>query len=536
MTLDKNAKKKTLDLYRDGQEEATKRKALDLGTKYFDARKYEVPSDTLALFSEEEAKDLKAMPIFYKNKHIIFGSLDPHKKELLDIVKTFEKHFNVIEFALISEPSFYELLEGFKGLKKIELDKRDDVIRLDIKISSFEELNDKLQNAPIQDLLKMILFTSINAESSDIHIEPQEEDVRIRFRIDGVLHEIARVDKERYNVLLSQIELKAGVKIGAKIPQKGRFNIVLDDKSELSLRIETLPSLYGDDIVMRIFNTRADMLKIQDLGILDEKYNVLKNSLARPHGMIIVVGPTGSGKTSTIYAILNEINSSEVKIITLEDPVEYSLKGITQSQINEGESFGDRLKAVLREDPDTIMVGEIRDPEAASTALQAALTGHLVITTIHANNAITAIVRLSEFGGDPATITTATNLIIAQRLVRKICEKCKQPYEPTDFEKGEAERILNTFPEMEKEGIKLQFFKGEGCQECNSLGYKGRIGIFEFLNIGPELQQAVIQKKTIFELQKLAIEKGMMTMEQDGLVKVTNGTTTIQEIMRAIKE
>lgn len=537
MADDKNALQKTKELYRDGEERVTAVKALEIGVKYFDPRSTEIPADVLSIFSKEEVEKFKAAPVYFKNNHLVVGAVDPKNPDFTNFVTDLKKYFKNIEFAIISTPSFEEILRKYSELniKKIELGKREDVVKLDIQITSFDELNQRLQKAPIQDLLKMVLFTAVSAKSSDIHIEPQEEDVQVRFRIDGILHEIARLEKDKYKVLLSQIELRSGIKIGAKFPQKGRFNVILEGE-ELSLRVETLPSLYGDDVVIRVFNIKAEMLRLSDLGVLKEKYEILREALARPHGMIIVVGPTGSGKTSTIYAILNEIKTPEIKIITLEDPVEYALKGATQSQINEGESFAERLKATLREDPDVIMVGEIRDTETAKTALQAALTGHMVITTIHANNAVTAITRMADLGGDPATLTTAANLLIAQRLVRKICDNCKEPYEPTDLEKKEAERILATLRESERDDLKLQFFKGKGCDQCNNLGYKGRVGIFELLSVTPALQKAIVKGITIFELQALAIEEGMMTMEQDGLVKVSNGVTTIQELMRAIKE
>ncbi|MCL4387235.1 MAG: GspE/PulE family protein [Patescibacteria group bacterium] len=531
----KNAQAKTQELYRDGQERVIRDRAFEMGVKYFDARKLEIPSDTLALFSKEEVEQYKTIPLHSKGPHLILGSLNPHSEFLNDLFESLKSHFKNIELALISEPSFNELLSKYQNITKIELDKRDNTISLDIKVASFEELNQRLQTAPIQELLKLILFSAVSANSSDVHIEPQEKDALIRFRIDGLLHEIARLDNERFKVLLSQIELKSGVKLGANFPQKGRFEVI-SESGELSIRIETLPSLYGDDIVIRIFNTRASMLDLKNLGILDEKFHIINESLARPHGMILVVGPTGSGKTSTIYAMLNKLNTPEVKIVTLEDPIEYALTGVVQSQINEGESFADRLKAVLREDPDIIMVGEIRDKETAETALQAALTGHLVISTLHANNAITSIVRLADLSSDPATITTVLNLIVAQRLVRRVCIHCKTSYTPTEIENQEINRILKTFPAEKQQDIKMEFFKGEGCEKCNHIGYQGRVGIFELLGITPELQRAIIAKMPIYNLQQLAIENGMMTMEQDGLIKVSQGVTTIQELMRAIKE
>lgn len=532
---DKNVKARVKDLYRDGQEDETLRKALNEGVKYFDLRKVELSPDTLSIMSKSEATKLKAFPVYYKNKYLIIGSVNPHSKSLKDYVTKLKKHFKDIELALISKPSFDEVITRFDNIKKVDLEKRDDTIKVDVKISTFKELDEKIQDAPIQDLLKLILSSAMEADSSDIHVEPAKEKTRIRFRIDGVLHEITHLPQDKYKYLLSQIELQSGLKLGVSYAQQGRFDIKHGGRS-ISVRVETIPTLYGDDIAIRIFNTQSHMLKLKELGILEDQRHVIKDAISRPHGMILVSGPTGSGKTSTIYAVLNELNRTEVKIITLEDPVEYSLPGITQSQINEGESFAKRLKATLREDPDIIMVGEIRDDKTAKTALNAALTGHLMISTVHANNAATSIIRMSNLTGNASTFTSSLNLLIAQRLVRQICDSCKKTYEPSDIEAKEAERILNTFPENKRDNLKLQFYKGEGCDKCNGIGYRGRIGIFEFLSMTPELQKLIDSNPTISELQKGAIESGMLTMEQDGLIKVSRGITTISEIIRAVKE
>ncbi|PIZ00396.1 hypothetical protein COY62_02810 [bacterium (Candidatus Howlettbacteria) CG_4_10_14_0_8_um_filter_40_9] len=529
--LDSKAK----DLYRDGEEDETLRKALNLGVKYFDLRKTEIADDTLSLFSKEEAEKCQAFPVYDKNKHLIIGSTDPQSKELSTVTDSLKKYFKLIELALISKPSFDSVISRYGGIKKAELGKRDDTIKVDVTITSFEELNRRLSNAPIQDLLKLILSSAMEADSSDIHVEPNKEDVFVRFRIDGALHAITHLTQEKYKYLLSQIELQAKIKLGVNYAQQGRFDIKHDDL-HISVRVETIPTLYGDDVAIRIFNTQTEFLKMSDLGILDEEFNVIKEAISKPHGMILISGPTGSGKTSTIYAILNELNKPDVKIITLEDPIEYALTGLTQSQINEGESFADRLKATLREDPDIIMVGEIRDEGTAKTALQAALTGHLMISTVHANNAVTSIIRMVDLTKDAPTFTASISLLIAQRLVRKICEHCKEEYEPTELERKEAKRILGTFKPVDQNNIKLKFFKGKGCDKCNNIGYKGRIGIFEFLQPKEELQRLISANANIFDLQKAAIENGMVTMEQDGLIKVSRGITTISDLIKAVKE
>lgn len=533
MADDKNVKSKVQDLYREGQEDETLRKALDLGIKYFDLRKVELSDDILSILSKEEAEKYKAVPVYDKNKILVIGSTNP--AGLGALTDSLKKYFKSVEAALISEPSFKSILPRYQNIKKIDFEKRDDTIDVDVRVGTFSELNQRLTTAPIQDFLKIILSSAMEADSSDIHIEPGKDEVLVRFRIDGVLHEISKINAEKYKYLLSQIELRSGLKLGVNYAQQGRFDVKHEGKN-LSVRVETIPTLYGDDIAIRLFQTQAEMLKLQNLGILEEQYHVIKEAILRPHGMILATGPTGSGKTSTIYAILNELNTPEVKIITLEDPIEYSLPGATQSQINEGENFDERLKAVLREDPDIIMVGEIRDDNTAKTALQAALTGHLLISTVHANNAVTAIIRMLELTHDASTFTASLNLLIAQRLLRKVCEACKKEYEPAEEEKKEAERILATFKESERNNIKLKFFKGEGCPKCNGIGFQGRIGIFEFLQMTSELQKLISANSTIFELQKGSIENEMLTMEQDGLIKICRGITTIGEVIKAVKE
>jgi type II secretory ATPase GspE/PulE/Tfp pilus assembly ATPase PilB-like protein len=300
--------------------------------------------------------------------------------------------------------------------------------------------------------------------------------------------------------------------------------------------VSQILNIHGDDIVLRLFNTQAQLLKIEELGFEDYAMPKLKEALNRPHGMLLVVGPTGAGKTSTIYAILNELNTEDVKIITLEDPVELEMPGTTQSQINEGESFADRLKAVLREDPDIIMVGEIREASTAATALQAALTGHLLISTLHANDSVTAITRLVGMIDEPALITASTNLIIAQRLVRKICPDCKEEYIPNRFEMQEFQKIVDTLPTDLRPSDNYKFYHGKGCATCHHIGFKGRLGIFELLQINAKLQKMIQENAPIFDLQAAARESGMVTMEQDGILKALAGVTTLSEVLKSVRE
>lgn len=527
------------DLYRNGQESEAKNKASQLNLGYADLRHTSIPNGVLSFLSREEAIQYHAIPLKEDLKELYLGVVDPEKDFSL-LNEELKRDYNIkkVTLILISEPSYLDWLPKYTGLakmtpfeteeEKIDLTKTENIV-------SFDKLAEQLQTAPIQDLLKMILVVGFTAKASDIHIEPRDDWSRIRFRLDGTLHEVAKLDHDRYKYVLSQVELHSNLKLNANLPQNGRFSIHQTDR-DLNVRIETMPTIHGDDIVMRLFNTEADLLKIDQLGYAEYQLPKLKEALQRPHGMILVVGPTGAGKTSTIYAILNELNTEDVKIISLEDPIELDMVGLTQSQINEGETFADRLKAVLREDPDIIMVGEIRDAATAETALQAALTGHLLISTLHANDAITAITRLVEMIGSPELVTASTNIIIAQRLVRTICPDCKKEYEPSPFEMREFETILGELSADVRPSGPFKFYKGTGCPTCHHIGYKGRTGIFELLQIDNKLQKMISDKAPIFELQEAAKSGGMITMEQDGIMKVLEGNTTLNEVLKTVRE
>lgn len=520
---------------RDEKEAAVAARAQSLGLTYFDFRLTEIPPDVLAYVSKEEAA-LGIIPIALKDDTLFVGLADPSKKELQAIVKNLAKYVKVNQ-VLISWESVKDMLPKFEGLKKRVFETKSDYeIEATSSATTFKDLETQINQAPLQDILGFIVRMAIDSKSSDIHFEPEKDGARIRFRIDGVLHIVGRLTEERFKYVLSQIELASGMKLNVDEAQEGRLEVKLEGEN-VSVRVETMPTLYGDDISLRIFNTKATQLSLNDLGLSETDREILNKALARPQGMILVVGPTGAGKTSTIYAILNVLNSTEVKIITLEDPIEYALPGITQSQIHEDESFLVRLKAVLREDPDIVMVGEIRDGETADVALHAALTGHVMISTFHANNAAVALGLLKQISDNNNMLASAINLIIAQRLVRRLCDQCKQPYEPRPEEKEMAERIYSELPEEIKDKKKLEFYTAKGCPSCNNVGYAGRIGIFEMLPLSVELQKFVSREEvTAPEIQEAAKKSGMITMEQDGLIKVIDGVTSISEVIKAIKE
>ncbi|MEK9134702.1 MAG: GspE/PulE family protein [Patescibacteria group bacterium] len=382
------------------------------------------------------------------------------------------------------------------------------------------------------DILEIILGGAISLGTSDIHIEPEEEQVKLRVRFDGILQDVLLLSKEIYGSLLSRIKLLSGIKFNVTDrPQDGRFSIITGILA-IEIRVSSLPTEYGETVVLRILNPKS-LVSLKDLGLREDLLNLFQAEIKKPNGMIIVTGPTGSGKTTTLYAFLKEIQNPEIKIITIEDPIEYHLAGISQTQVaqEKGYNFASGLRSIVRQDPDVILVGEVRDLETADIGLQAALTGHLVLTTLHTNDAAGTVARLVNLGVKPADIGPALNIAIAQRLVRKVCQKCAK------FEKPSAEELDKIKKEIKsvlKKNIKIP--KAVGCQYCNSTGYKGRVGLFEAFLIDDEMEKFILKNPSIAELKERSIKNGMLTMKQDGFIKVLEGVTTIEEVERVTGE
>lgn len=395
---------------------------------------------------------------------------------------------------------------------------------------------EKVLGKEITKILEVILSGAISLNASDIHIEPEEEKVKTRIRIDGILHNVIFIEFKIYRALLSRIKLLSGIKLNiTKKAQDGRFTILIGEE-ETEVRVSVLPSEYGESIVMRILSPKR-LIKIEELGIREEIIGQFKKEIKKPNGMIIITGPTGSGKTTTLYAILKRIQKPEIKIITIEDPIEYHLEGISQTQVapEKGYNFSNGLRAIVRQDPDIILVGEIRDYETAKIALQAALTGHLVLTTLHTNDAAGTIIRLQSLGEKPINIAPAINMAVAQRLVRKVCKKCVKFFPPTKEEIQIFEKELKSLdkkikiPKLTKN---LKIPRVQGCKFCNFTGYKERVGIFEFFLVDDEMENFILKSPSISDLRKTARKKGMILMRQDGLIKVLQGITTLEEIKR----
>ncbi len=373
-------------------------------------------------------------------------------------------------------------------------------------------------------------------KASDVHVEAEQEMVRVRFRVDGILHDVIRAPHFLHAPLISRIKILSKMKIDEqRVPQDGRFDVVIDNR-QVDLRVSTLPTVHGEKIVMRLLDKSEGVLTLEQLGVTGTNFDRLIENINKPYGIILSTGPTGSGKSTTLYAVLTRISKPGVNIITLEDPVEYELPGINQAQVKPGIgfTFAEGLRSVLRQDPNVIMVGEVRDLETAAMATHAALTGHLVLSTLHTNDSAGALPRLINMGVEPFLITSSVNAVVGQRLVRKICDNCKKKTEIPPAVLRHVKKDLEALPTGKLKNIDLEsliFYKGAGCSQCTD-GYRGRIGIYEVLTMSEKIEALAVAKAPASEIKKTAIEGGMITMSQDGLIKALKGITTIDEVLR----
>ncbi len=407
----------------------------------------------------------------------------------------------------------------------------------DVKTVNIRKVNEVIREAPIAKIVMTILEFAMKSRSSDVHIEPLEERTRVRYRIDGILHEKLILPKRIHDALVSRIKILSDMKIDEKrIPQDGRFNFQTDD-DEVDLRVSTLPTVHGEKIVMRLLKKSGSVPTLPDLGLRGRALKNLEEAILRPHGIILVTGPTGSGKTTTLYSVLSRINTIKVNIMTLEDPVEYQMAGVNQVQINPqaGLTFASGLRSFLRQDPNIIMVGEVRDEETAELAVQASLTGHLVFSTLHTNSAAGALPRLLDMKAEPYLLASSITAIVAQRVARKICQVCKTEYEPASDVMADISKVLGKLWTQDHNKKQI-LYRGKGCDQCGNTGYKGRIGIFEVLPITEKVSRLVLERAPALEIEKIAVEEGMITMKQDGYLKVVEGVTSIDETLRVAQE
>jgi len=419
-----------------------------------------------------------------------------------------------------------EVTEALKSTAEEKLKKAPDL----------SNLGEVIKEAPIAKVVAIILEFAMKSRASDVHIEPEEDETRVRYRIDGILQEKLLLPKRIHDAVVSRIKILSDLKIDEKrVPQDGRFNFTADG-AEVDLRVSTAPTVYGEKAVMRLLKKSQKIPDMPELGLRGKALRDFKEAISRPHGIVLVCGPTGSGKTTTLYSALSIVSTSKVNVMTVEDPVEYQIEGVNQVQVNPraGLTFSSALRSFLRQDPDIIMVGEIRDEETAALAVHAALTGHLVFSTLHTNDAAGAIPRLLDMKTESFLLVSSLNAVVAQRVVRKICPHCKEEYAPPPEVVEDIKKVLGSFlDESKKANIKL--YKGKGCSECGNTGYYGRVGIFEVFLVNDEIAKLILQKSAGGDIQKAAIRAGMLTMTQDGYLKAIEGGTTLEEILRVVK-
>lgn len=529
------------DINRSMQEKEAQAQALNLHLPYIDLHNFPVDLNVLGIFTEDEAKQAGAVPFYREGQDMRIGVTDPHNPLLLQKLEELSQN-SKISMYLISQASFVQTLIFYNKILRPKT-AHDDTVRIEEGqdfISVLKDITDEAKQHALSgsELVEIIFGAAASFKASDIHIEPEAHFVKIRFRIDGVLQDMLHVAKDLQKPLVTRLKILSKLKLNVEnVPQDGRLTFYVS-KTAIDVRISTLPSAAGEEVVMRLLGMGAVSLRVKDLGLRTEQLEIVERTLAKPNGMTLTTGPTGSGKTTTLYAFLNELNEPGVKIITLEDPVEYKLEGIVQTPIDHTVdfNFAKGLRAVLRQDPDIIMVGEIRDQETAETALQSALTGHLVFSTLHTNDAAGAIPRLLNMGAKPFVVGPALSCVIAQRLVRRVCQACKQP---AILAPGVMQKIklqLEDLPQGITAPEHIQFFHGVGCTECGGLGYKGRTGVYEVLEVTEAIQDLINKQESMSAFKKAGKAQGMVTMTQDGLLKALEGITDVEEVFRVAGE
>ncbi|PJE75739.1 hypothetical protein COV04_03175 [Candidatus Uhrbacteria bacterium CG10_big_fil_rev_8_21_14_0_10_48_11] len=519
------------------------------GLPYFNLEGFPINPESLGLITEEEARSLGLVCFWFSIDDMRLGSVNPMSSAVQKkVAELAAAHHTTPKLYFISFESLRIALAAYSRVPKVrnhhagvEVTAKD-IAKHTAEIATLKELGPQLENVSTTEVVTTAIAGALQTKASDIHVEAEEKSVALRYRIDGVLYPVATIKREVYKKLVARIKLLAGLKINVSDkPQDGRFTI-RQTKGKVDVRVSTLPTAHGESIVMRLLTWDEKRVSFEELGLTGEAYEALAKELAKPNGMILSTGPTGSGKTTTLYAILIKLKKTQNKIITLEDPIEYELPGVNQSQVEEERSytFAAGLRSILRQDPNIIMLGEIRDRETADIAANAALTGHLVLSTLHTNNAAGAIPRLLNIGLRRFLIPPALNAVIGQRLVRRLCPSCKKP---ATFEADVQKRldaVIAGLPDKEKQRLpkKVSFFTGSGCDKCQGLGYKGQIGIFEILVMNHAIADSILGPDEVSEsnISALARKNGMLTMIEDGVLKAISGITSIEEVFRVTKE
>lgn len=530
------------------QERVMQSKAPQYGIEYIDLRGYTINPEAVALIPEAIAREHSFVAFDKKKRQVLVALTQPENTTVKQYLTTLEARGFTYQLFLCSEASLthahkrYGDIKNTTATKKGVLDINPEVILTFAKsIKTIKDIADQLTqvrtiNSPrrVSETLEMMFAGALALKASDIHIEPEEFDVRLRYRLDGVLVDIFKLETFIYGRIISRLKLLSGMILNQRQEaQDGRFRFTFGER-EIEVRSSIIPGAGGESMVMRLLDPGVASFSIDKLQLNPQLAAVMEEQLKRPNGLIITTGPTGSGKTTALYAFLRAVHDSEKKIITIENPVEYKLEGIVQTQTGNDYTFAQGLRAILRQDPDIIMVGEIRDREVAETAIHAAQTGHLVFSTLHTNNAVGGFPRLIDLGVDPRILGSAVNIILGQRLVRMLCNECKESYMADDQEKTLIESLAADYPGGMTVPNPLMLYKAKGCATCGNTGYKGRVGVFEAIMVNDAVEEVVIRDPREYTILEAAKDQNIPSMEQDGIVKVINGVTDITELQRVV--
>lgn len=552
VTFDEDKQNKRLEeLRKQEEEDLTQTLSYKYGIPYLDLTVTPINIDALRIINEVETREAQIAVFNEINKVVSIGVLSPNNPKTIEAVEKIKSKGYSPELFMVSHASLSKVWERYKDLSYSFETKSG---ALDISNEQITDFLSQVETIPdvkalinevllmkksyrISRIMEIILAGALSTNASDIHLEPEKDYVRLRYRLDGILTDILDFDLDTYKLLLSRIKLVSNLKLNVGGAQDGRFSIKIK-QNEIEIRTSVLPGAYAESIVLRVLNPDSISVPLQDLGINNKLLDVIFKEIAKPNGMILITGPTGSGKTTTLYAFLKKIHTPEVKIITIENPIEYHLPGIVQTQTDEKKNYGfaEGLRSALRQDPDVIMVGEIRDSETADIAINSALTGHLVFSTLHTNNAAGTFPRLIDLEVNPKIISSAINLAMAQRLVRKLCPKCKKSVAITGNDKILVDKVVSEIKDKSYlEGLDTgNMWQAVGCDECNMLGYKGRIGVHEAIKMNLDIEEAINKNPSEREIQKSAENQNLLNLVQDGVVKVLSGITTLDELKRVI--
>ncbi len=501
--------------------------AKHIGVEYVNLADITIDPAAASMIPESLARRYVAIPFAFEGEKLVVALSDPANVLAIDDIRAISGRDIVARVAAKSDVE--SALQSIAGLDDSVSDLADLVETEDVSTEDLSAVEASTEEAPIVKLVNMLITKATADRASDIHVEPTDKDLRVRFRIDGVLHEIMRTPRTVAAAVVSRLKIMADMDIAERRrPQDGRISVRVGSRS-IDLRVSALPTIYGEKVVMRILDTSTAMLELTDLGFETDNLERYRSSYSKPYGCILVTGPTGSGKSTTLYSTLNVLNHPDVNIVTVEDPVEYRLAGISQVQVNKkaGLTFANALRSFLRQDPDIMLVGEIRDKETGNIAIESALTGHLVLSTLHTNDAPSTVSRLTEMGIEPFLVGSAVDSVLGQRLARRLCSNCKVPYQATHEELTHAGW---DWAEMGEEIPEL--FRPEGCNQCSNTGYRGRLAMHEVMLVSEEIERLVVQHAPTDQIAAMAVEQGMRTMRQDGLVKAKRGLTSIEEVLR----